>query len=182
MATWDELDNKEDYEKDEEQANLAFMAITSTKVESDSDSSSEFEDEDEVFSKLSCSYLITFVQELMGRCQKKVRHMKILKKQYDLFKDELKSIQNKNEALQKDHISLLKEVSNKPLDEREMDNQESLMNGFNTIKLASMIYGVSRTKGEGLGCSKKYFNPRFETLRKPIDPSFSNSAQKGIKS
>lgn len=47
--------------------------------------------------------------------------MKILKKQYDLLKDELKSIQNKNEAIKKDHTALVKEVSDKPLDESEID-------------------------------------------------------------
>ena len=62
------------------------MDLTSSEEESDSNSRSESEDEDEVFSKLSCSDLNTFVQELMRRCQEKARHMKILKKKYDLLK------------------------------------------------------------------------------------------------
>ncbi|KAI5424658.1 hypothetical protein KIW84_030735 [Lathyrus oleraceus] len=35
MATWYELDNKEDSEKDEEQANLTMMALTSSEAEYD---------------------------------------------------------------------------------------------------------------------------------------------------
>lgn len=34
--------------------------------------------------------------------------MKILKKKYDLLKDELKSSQNKNEALERFHIAIVK--------------------------------------------------------------------------
>lgn len=36
MATSDELDNEEDYEKDEVQANLTLMALTSSEAESNS--------------------------------------------------------------------------------------------------------------------------------------------------
>lgn len=61
MATWDELDNAEDFEMDEEQANLSLMALTSPEVESGSNSGSESAEEDKVFSKLSCSNLITFI-------------------------------------------------------------------------------------------------------------------------
>lgn len=47
----------------------------------------------------------------MERCQEKVRHMKILKNQYDLLKEESNFVQSKNEALDKDHIPLVKGVS-----------------------------------------------------------------------
>ena len=53
-------------------------------------SGSESEDKDGVFSKLSHSNLITLVQDFMGLCQEKFRHMKRLKNQFDLLKDELK--------------------------------------------------------------------------------------------
>lgn len=82
------------------------MAFTSLEVEFDSDSSSVFKEEDGVFSKLSRSDI---VQDLMGRCQDKSKHMKIFKKKYDLLKKELNSIQNKNDFLENDHISLVKE-------------------------------------------------------------------------
>lgn len=65
------------------------MALTYLDTEFESDS----EEEHEVFAKLSYSDLITFFQDLIliGRCQEKSRHMKILKKQYVLLKDELKT-------------------------------------------------------------------------------------------
>lgn len=114
MAIWDELDKEDELEKDEEEANLSLMALTSSDTEPDSDSSLYYEEENEVFSKLSCYDLIAFIQDLMGRYQEKTRHMKILKKQYDLLKDELESSQNKNEALEKDHFALVNEMSDKP--------------------------------------------------------------------
>lgn len=67
------------------------------------------------------------------------------------------SIQRKNEALEKYHITIVKEESDKPLDEHEMGPQEVLINGFNNSKPAFVIYGVSRRKWEGLGYSQKNF-------------------------
>ncbi|XP_050889937.1 uncharacterized protein LOC127095267 [Lathyrus oleraceus] len=153
MKTWDELDNEEDTENCEEKVNLALMALTSSEAEPESDFGSKSEEEDKVFSKLSRFNLINFVQELMGSCQEKAIHMKIQKKkkQYELLKDELKFVQNKKEALEKDRIGLVKEMSNKPLDECELALKEFLINGFNRNKIASIIYGVSISKGEGLG-------------------------------
>lgn len=98
------------------------------------------------------------------------------------MKDELKSSQNKIEALERDHISLVLEMSDKPLYGCEMDLQEFIISGFNIIKLAFVIYGVSGCKGDGLGYSQKPFNPRSETLNKPTKPSSSSSSQKGLNS
>ena len=70
METWDELYN--------EQANIVLIALTYFEFESDSDSSLESK-EDQVFYKLSCSNLITFIKDLMSRCQEKAKHMKINK-------------------------------------------------------------------------------------------------------
>ncbi|KAI5426850.1 hypothetical protein KIW84_032327 [Lathyrus oleraceus] len=80
MEIWDELDNEEDSQKDEEQANLALMTLTSYKAKPDSNAGSESKEEDKEFSKLSRSDLITFMKDIMGRCQEKSNHMKILKK------------------------------------------------------------------------------------------------------
>lgn len=77
--------------------------------------------------------------------------MKILKKkQYDLLKYELKASQKKIESLERDHISQVNKVSNKPLSENEMALQEFIIYGFKINKLASIIYGVSKSKGEGI--------------------------------
>lgn len=55
MATWDELETEEEFDKDEEKANLALMALTSSNTKSYSNSGSDYEEKYEVFSKLSCS-------------------------------------------------------------------------------------------------------------------------------
>lgn len=68
MATCDELDDEEEVDKNEEETNLALIASTFSNTESEVNSDSDSEDEDEVFSKLFRSDLITFYQDLMGRC------------------------------------------------------------------------------------------------------------------
>lgn len=118
----------------------------------------------------------------MARCQEKAKHVKILKNQYDLLKKELNFFQNKNEAQKNYHISLVKEVPDKPLDKHQMDLQEFIINDFNITKLASMICDLSISKWEGIGFSLKSFNPRFETFCKPTNPSSSGSAHKGLNS
>ncbi|XP_050897907.1 uncharacterized protein LOC127104796 [Lathyrus oleraceus] len=108
MVMWDGLHNEEDSEKDEEKVNIVLMALTSSDTESDSDYGSESEEEDEVFYKLSRSDFITFIQDHMRRCQEKSRHMKILKMQYYILREELNYVQRKNEAIEKDHSALVK--------------------------------------------------------------------------
>ena len=76
--------------------------------------------------------------------------MKILKNKYDLLKDELKASQKKIVSLERDHIAQVNKVSDKPLSEHEMALQEFIIYGFKITKLASMIYGVSKSKGEGI--------------------------------
>ena len=100
METWNELDDDdEEADNNEEEANLALMASTFSYTESKVNLNLDSNDANEVFSKLSRSDLITFCQDLMDKCQEKARHMKILKNQYDLLKDELKASQNKYESL-----------------------------------------------------------------------------------
>lgn len=102
----------------------------------------------------------------MYRCQQKARRMKILKKQYDILKDELKA-SKKTEYIVRDHISQVNKVFDKTLSEHEMTLQEFIITSFERTKLAFMIYGVSKSKGKGLGYHHKLFNPRIETLIKP---------------
>lgn len=67
----------------------------------------------------------------------------------------------------------------KSLDENEVALQEFVINGFDRTKLAYMIYGVNRNKGEGIGYSQDSFNQRVNTLVKPMKPSCSSFAKKG---
>lgn len=43
-----------------------------------------------------------------------------------------------------------------------------------------MVYGVSKSKGEGLGYHQKPYNPRTSVLVKPSNPSFSSTAKNGL--
>lgn len=73
-------------------------------------------------------------------------------------------------------------MSDKPLDEYELDIKEFVITGFNRTKLESMIDGVSRSKEEGLGYHQKHFNPRNETQIKPSYSSSLRSSQKRLYS
>lgn len=86
MATWDELDNEDSAGKDEGEENLAMMALLSSYTEHESTSYSESHEKDNVSSNLSCSDLVSFIQDLMSRCQDKVKDMKTIKKQNDHLK------------------------------------------------------------------------------------------------
>lgn len=73
-------------------------------------------------------------------------------------------------------------MSDKPFSEYEMALQEFVISAFKRTKIAFMIYSISRRRGEGLGYSKIFFSSRSETLIKPIEPTSSSSAQKGLYS
>lgn len=45
----------------------------------------------------------------------------------------------------------MKNMSNKSLDKSELAIRDSIISGYDRIKLASIIYGVSNSKGGGLG-------------------------------
>lgn len=55
----------------------------------------------------------------MERCYKKAKHINFLKKQYSLVRDELNFSKDKIEKLKRDQISLIKDMSDKPLDKYE---------------------------------------------------------------
>lgn len=45
-----------------------------------------------------------------------------------------------------------------------------------------MIYGVSRSKEQGIGFSERHVNQRFGTLVKPVNPRSPSSTHKGLYS
>lgn len=61
METWDELDNKDNLDKDKGAANMALVALTSSNTKSESTSDPKSEEEDEVIFNLSCSNMISFI-------------------------------------------------------------------------------------------------------------------------
>lgn len=131
------------------------MVMTPLDTEYESTSYSYSNEEYEVFSNLSRSGLISFIKELMSRFQDKSRLVKTLKKECDILKEELKISQNKVETFEKDHITLVSKLSDKNLNEHELALQDFIMTGLERTKLASIIYGVSNSKGKGIGYNEK---------------------------
>ena len=79
MVAWDEFDKEEESYKDDEEANLTLMDLTSSDTKSESYSGSDSEEEDVTFPKLYHSNLINLVKDLMDHCQDKARHIKFYK-------------------------------------------------------------------------------------------------------
>lgn len=107
MATWDALDNEYTTDIDKGEEILALMTLTSSDTKSECDSGLESEDEDELFSNLSHSDHITVILDLMSHYKDKARHVKILNRDHDFFKEELKMSQDKFQSLENDHNALL---------------------------------------------------------------------------
>lgn len=180
MEPWDELDNEDGSDKDEGEANLALMAITPSEKKYESTFDSNSDGEDEVFSNLSHSNFISFIQEPMSRCQDKARITKTLKKEYDLLKEELKIYQNKVKSFEKDRITLVNTISDKNLSEHETTLQDLIITGLEKTKHASMIYLVSKSKGKCMGYNDKCAKVKAQ-LMKTSYASFSSNAQTGLK-
>ncbi|XP_050888860.1 uncharacterized protein LOC127094028 [Lathyrus oleraceus] len=178
MATWNELDNKDEFDKDEGEANLALMDMEPSNTEYESTLDSYLDEEDEVFSNLSRSNLISFILEPMSLCQNKQRLMKTLKKECGLLKEELKIPQNKVENLDKEHITLVNKLSNKNLNEHEIDLQDFIMTGIERTKLAYIIYGVSKSKGKDMSYNE---NKAKAQLIKTPNASPSSNSQTDLK-
>lgn len=66
MATWDELGDEEDSDREAEEANLALMALTLSNLEFEPGSSSESDEGGEVYSYVSFYDLI---HDFMSHCQ-----------------------------------------------------------------------------------------------------------------
>lgn len=122
------------------------MNLISSDTKSALNSSSDYEEDDDVFSKLSRFDLITFSQDLMGCCQEKYRHMRVVKKHYDLIKYKLKFYKDKVHDLDRDYNALVNHMCDKPPDEKEMTLREFIIIGYDRTKLASMIYSVGKSK------------------------------------
>ncbi|XP_050888609.1 sugar transporter ERD6-like 6 [Lathyrus oleraceus] len=86
--------------------------------------------------------------------------------------------QNKVKTLEKDHITLVNKLSDKNLNEHEIDLQDFIMTGIERTKLASIIYGLSKSKGKGMVYNE---NKAKAQLIKTSDASPSRNSQTGLK-
>lgn len=111
----------------------------------------------------------------MSHCQDKARLMKTLKKECDLLKEELKISQNKVESLEKDHITLVNKICDKNLSEHDIALRDFIITNLERTKLASMIYGVSKSKGKGLGYNEKCSNSKAQLIKTSRASSLSST-------
>lgn len=74
----------------------------------------------------------------------------------------------------------MKSIYDKPLDKNELALQDFIISGYERTKLVSMIYGVSKSKGEDLGYHQKPYNRKTNILMKPLNPFSLSTTQKGL--
>ncbi|WJX24547.1 hypothetical protein P8452_13641 [Trifolium repens] len=160
LATWDDLDQESDSDGEEE-ANLALMATASDQENSEHEADSVSEDEDEVLAKLSRSELIDSLKDALKLLTKKAGECKVLKKAYNNLTEKANEIIEQNESLKSrnEFMETHYVLDDKVPPEHEFALQEFLINGMKRSKIASLIYHVSRNRGEGLGFSRFKDNP-----------------------
>ena len=160
LATWEDLDKDSDSDGDEE-ANLALMATTSDRE--DSEAGSDSEDEEEVIAKLSRTELVDSLKDALKMLTKKAGECKVLKKAYNNLTEKMNIIVEENESLRSRNSFMETHYvyDDKVPPEHEFALQEFLINGMKRSKIASLIYHVSRNRGEGLGFSRFKDNPLF---------------------
>lgn len=79
-----------------------------------------------------------------------------------------------------EQLASMKNMSDKSQDKNETSLWDFIISGYGRTKLASIVYGVSKSKGKGLGYPQKPYNSRFNILVKPSDPSSSSTTEKGL--
>jgi hypothetical protein len=130
---------------------------------SDAESGTNYEDEDEVYYKLTRSELVGTVKELITHYQSKSSEFRILKGKFylvirenDSYNLEILELEEQNRYFRK----MTDKWSNKPLSEQEIALQEFNVTGIDRSKVAYMIYGVRRNKGERIGFTKEFGKPK----------------------
>lgn len=160
MATWDDSESSESSSESEDDcANMAFLADTDDEAES-SGSESEY-DSNEVFFELTRSELVDSLTEVLETYnQLKLKYKKLQSK----LVFETEQLKNENSELKESNIKLENDLekshelcdSNKSsdikniLNEYDYNFQKFLTRSIDRSKMASMIYGVSRTNRRGI--------------------------------
>ena len=162
MATWDDSESGSSESDSDEQANVAFMATTS---------SSSDEESEEVFSELSRSDLESCLSETLTSLQKlkqKVKDIKgLLKAKSEVCSrlettilardDTIRSLTIERDGAKTKSLELEETLSQAPQTSNEIIYkyeeafQQFLKNGINRSIMASMIYGVGQNNKRGIG-------------------------------
>jgi regulator of replication initiation timing len=162
------------------------MAIASEEgiceYEPEADSEPESDDDQEVYSDLSKSELVNFLNKVMGHYAEKVKQLKILKGVYNSLNESAHKLYEENESL-RTRLTFLEQKdapAEKIDDEHENALQEFIQKSIKRSQLASMIYGVSRNNGQGIGYSH-FSNCEKSKLSAQISKTPSNLYSSFVK-
>ncbi|KAK2456470.1 gag-protease polyprotein [Trifolium repens] len=185
LATWDDLDQESDSDGEEE-ANLALMATSSDQETSEHGNDSESEDEEEVLAKLSHSELIDSLKDALRLLTKKAGECRVLKKAYNNLTEKANEIIEQNESLKSrnEFMETHYVYDDKVPPEHEFVLQEFLISGLKRSKIASLIYHVSRNRGEGLVFSRfkndSFFSKPSKEKKKKTKTIFVKSQSEAL--
>jgi hypothetical protein len=132
------------------------MATASDKDNSELEADSDSDNEEEVITKLSKDELVDSLRDALKLLTKKAGECKVLKKAYNNLTEKANIIVEENESLKSRNCFLETHYvyDDKVPPEHEFVLQEFLINGMKRSKIASLIYHVSRNRGEGFGYSR----------------------------
>jgi len=200
MATWENLDNESESEKyeAEEEGKVAMRLVPTTT--SDAESGIDSEDEDEVYSKLTRYELIESMKELTSHFQTRSKEINDLKEKYVNLKGQhektlldLKQLEEYNESydfivqnyekkLTYIFLKLNDKCNEKPLSKQEIV-EDFIMTGIDRSNVASMIYGIHKNNGEGIGFTEgkpnvAYLKSCSECFKEGLKTYFVSEADK----
>jgi len=132
MATWEDLDNESESDKDdaEDEANIAMVLVATVEDEkesSDAESCIDSANETDVYSKLTRSELIDSLKELLGHYENQSSELRRVKQRYIKLLKLHDSTKNEMDVLQYEYNNLkivTEKGDNKPLFEHDAAFQE----------------------------------------------------------
>jgi len=159
MATWEDLDNESESDKDdaEDEANIAMGLVATVEDEkelSDAESCADSENETEVYSKLTRSELIDSLKELLGHYENQSSKLRRVKEGYIKLLKLHESTKMEMDVLQHEYYNLkimTEKGDNKPLSEQDAALQKFITTGIDRTKVASMIYSINQNNKKGIG-------------------------------
>jgi len=147
MATWEDLDNESESDKDdvEYEANIVMALVATVEDEqetSDAESCADSENETEVYSKL------------LGHYENQSSELRKVKQQYMKLLRLRDSIKNELGILQFEYNNLkivTEKGDNKPMSKHDAALQEFITTGIDRSKVGSMIYSINQNNKKGIG-------------------------------
>jgi len=191
MATWEDLDNESESDKDdaEDEANIAMglvATVENEKESSDAESYTDSENETEVYSKLTRSELIDSLKELLGHYENQSFELRRVKQRYIKLLKLHESTKMEMDVLQHEYNNLkimTEKGDNKPLSEQDVALQEFITTGIDRTKVASMIYSINQNNKKGIGfiggnSGEVILKPCYDNTKEGLKIHFVSESEK----